>query len=206
MSVPLLQSTLDHLMTNVLPAAEEYWASERQLSDAYLADANPTHWKAAADRAKRMASNLAVAIDGLTDRAANATGIQKKEIREQVAKSCIWPGGSQPRTDALERVRAIANAYKHQKLSDKTLPISSDEDVFALGVGWGKDGFGVGKFGSVEVFITDKNGNSWKFLGDAPVSISAWFRFLKSHGVSLPVQPVQLFNVTVHTPQIDRAH
>lgn len=200
MSAAPMKSTLEHLLTNVLPAAEEYAEAEHQLSDAYTQDGNPAHWKPAADRAKRRAANLAVAIDGLADRAENDMCVLKSDIRQQVGALCIWPGGSSHRADALGRVRAIANVYKHQKLSDPKLPIASEEDVFALSVGFGKDGFGVGKFGGVEVFITDKNGKSWKFLGDAPVTISAWFSFLKAHDVLLPTHPIQLFGLRVHQP------
>lgn len=198
MSTPSLQSVLDHLLTNVLPAADEYAEAERQLSEAFSQDENAANWKAAADRAKRRASDLAVAIDGLTDRAHIATGTSKTAIRKSVGDLCLWPGGESPRTDALERVRAIANAYKHQELTDTSLPISSERDVLALGAGFGVDGWGVGKFGGVEVLITDKSGKTWKFLGDAVVSIAAWFRFLNAAGISLPTDPVHSLNVQVH--------
>lgn len=198
MSTPSLQSVLNHLLTNVLPAADEYAEAERQLSEAFNQDKNPASWKAAADRAKRRASDLAVAIDGLTDRAHIATSASKTSIRKSVGDLCVWPGGDTPRTGALERVRAIANAYKHQELTDASLPICSERDVLALGAGFGVDGWGVGKFGGVEILITDKSGKTWKFLGDAVVSIAAWFRFLNASGITLPADPIHSLNVKVH--------
>ncbi len=195
-----LQSTLRHLLCNVLSAAEDYAEAERRLSKAFSQDQTPSHWKRAADDAKRRASDLAVAIDGLADRAKNDTGIPIDSIRQQVGALCVWPGTMIARIDALDRVRGVANAYKHQILSDKKLPITSERDVFALGVGYGQDAFGVGKFGGVEVFVVDKNGKSWKFLGDAPVAIAAWFQFLKVQGVSLLSVPIFALGVKVFEP------
>lgn len=119
-------------------------------------DSTPAHWKAAADRAKRLAANLAIAIDGLADRAKNETGLSMSDVRRQVGALCLWPGGSTVRAGALERVRGIANAYKHQNLSDPNLPISSDRDVLVVGLGYGKDGYGVGKPSGIEVFWLQK--------------------------------------------------
>lgn len=61
-------------------------------------------------------------------------------------------------------MRGVANAYKHQNLSDPTLPITSDADVLVVGLGYGLDG--VGKFGGVEVIVRESAGPSLKFLGD----------------------------------------
>ncbi len=102
------------------------------------------------------------------------------------------------RADALERVRGVANSYKHQNLSDPNLPISSERDVLVTGMSFGKDAFGVGKYSGVEVFVTDKNGKSWKFLADAPVAIAAWFRFLGTQNASLPTDPFRLFGLQLH--------
>jgi len=55
------------------------------------------------------------------------------------------PNSMTPRVGALERVRGVANAYKHQNLNDPKLPISSDADVLVVGSGYGVDGYGVGK-------------------------------------------------------------
>lgn len=195
-----LQSTARHLLGNVLSAAEEYAEAERRLSQAFNEDQTLSHRERTADDAKRRASDLAVAIDGLADRAMNDTGIPIDAIRQQVGALCVWPGTTTARVNALERVRGVANAYKHQILSDKKLPITSEKDVLALGVGYGQDGFGVGKFGGVEVFVVDKNGKSWKFLGDAPVSIAAWFQFLKARGVPLPPNPIHALGVKVFEP------
>ncbi len=64
--------------------------------------------------------------------------------------------------------------------------IHSFEDVLVVGLGFGLDGFGVGKYSGVEVLVRDKSGTSWKFLGDVPTVICAWFRFLRQSGIVSP--------------------
>jgi hypothetical protein len=59
---------------------------------AYVADAAPVAWEAAGRCAKRQAEELAIAIDGLTDRCAIDLGRDKPTIRSAVAKLCLWPG------------------------------------------------------------------------------------------------------------------
>jgi hypothetical protein len=83
-------------------------------------------------------------------------------------------------------------------LTDPTLPITSDNDVLVVALGYGLDGYGVGKFDGEEVIIGDKNGQSWTFLGDAPAAIAAWFRFLDSHNATLPNGPYHVSGLKVH--------
>lgn len=111
---------------------------------------------------------------------------------------CYFPGTTSMRGGAHDRVRGVANAYKHQKLTDPTLPIASDADILVIGLGYGLDGWGVGKFGGVEVLVKERGGTSWKFLGDAPVAISAWFRFLAAKGATLPPGPYSLWGLQLH--------
>ncbi|MFZ1010638.1 MAG: hypothetical protein WAN65_27615, partial [Candidatus Sulfotelmatobacter sp.] len=59
---------------------------------------------------------------------------------------------------------AVANAYKHDKLHDPKHPIRSDDDVLVVGAGYGIDGFGLGKFGGIEVIVHQTNGEQRKFL------------------------------------------
>ena len=92
----------------------------------------------------------------------------------------------------------VANAYKHQDLSNPALPITSNDDVLVTGFGYGLEGFGVGKYGGVEVLVRETGGTTYKFLGDAPVAIAAWFRFLEQNGATLPAGPYQLFNITLY--------
>lgn len=95
-------------------------------------------------------------------------------------------------------MRGVANAYKHQNLSDPTLRIASDADVLVVGLGYGLDGYGVGKFGGAEVIVRETAGTSWKFLGDAPTTIGAWFPFLIVHGAALPSGAYLVCNIQVH--------
>jgi hypothetical protein len=187
----MLDSAADHLVHNVLPSASEYDAVESALSQAFAPDLPPAAWETEARAAKRHAANLAVAIDGLTDRCFRELGLSKENIREAVSTLCIWPG-TEFRTGAIERIRGVANAYKHENLGDASLPITSDRDVLVVGAGWGVDAWGVGKWSGVEVIVHDKVGKQWKFMGDAPIAINAWMRFLKAHGASLPDIPYKV--------------
>ena len=103
-----------------------------------------------------------------------------------------------PRLESLNRVRGVANAYKHANLDDPTLPISSESDVLVVGSGYGLDGYGVGKYSGIEVIVRDKEGVSWKFLGDVPVALAAWFRFLSGEGATFPSGPYQMCDRQLH--------
>lgn len=195
--VVLLQTTR-HLLDNVLASAAEYEAAEAALSSAFQRHSDdPAAWSAEARTAKRKAAELAIAIDGLTDRASIDLKRSKTIVRTSVGALCVWPGGS-PRTGCLGRVRAVANAYKHQDLTDKTLPIASDDDVLVVGLGYGLDGYGVGKFGGVEVIVRETAGTSWKFMGDAPIGILAWFRFIGVKGGRIAGGPHTVCGVRVY--------
>jgi hypothetical protein len=194
----LLERCVDHLIHHVLPAAAEYEDAEQALSEAYTADPAPTCWESAARQAKRKAAELAIAIDGLSDRAQSELGGTLTQIRQTVGDLCVWPTNGTLRDGSLERVRGVASAYKHGDLSDPRLPISSDADVLVVGLGFGLDGYGVGKFSGVEVIVHDNTGKSWKFEGDAPVAVAAWFRFLAVQGATLPIDRYEVLNVRVH--------
>jgi hypothetical protein len=194
----LLDRCVEHLINRVLPAATEYETAERALSLAYKDDPEPASWEAAGRHATRKAAELAVAVDGLSDRAHLELGRSLSSIRHSVGSLCIWPANGSQRDGCLERVRGVANAYKHGELTETKLPISSDDDVLVVAPGFGIDGFGVGKFNGVEVVVKDKSGKSWKFGGDAPVAIAAWFRFLSREGAVLPCGRYDLFGVTLN--------
>jgi hypothetical protein len=193
----LLESVVDHLLYNVLPAAADYDAAEMTLSLAYASNSSADSWAARARDAKRHAANLAIAIDGLTDRCAPALGLSLSQVRDAIPKFCVWPGTELARPGCIERVRAIANAYKHAILRPEH-PISSERAILVVGSTYGIDCFGVGKFGGVEVIVTERSGEQWKFLGDAPVAIVAWFRFLRERGALLPDGPFQALGLQVH--------
>ena len=56
----------------------------------------------------------------------------------------------------------------------------------------------VGKYGGFEVLVRDKTGTSWKFLGDAPVVVGAWFRYLRNNGATLPSETIQVCGIQVN--------
>ena len=194
----MLERCIEHLIQNVIPSAAEYEDAEKSLSDAYAIDHVPAFWEVAARHAKRKAAELAIAIDGLSDRAHLELGESLTAVREAVGNMCVWPNNGVRRNGCLERIRGVANAYKHADLSDFRLTISSDADILVVGLGYGIDGYGVGKFSGVEVIVHENTGTSWKFEGDAPEAIAAWFRFLGMRGASLPSGPYKLLGLGVH--------
>ncbi|MBM3765003.1 MAG: hypothetical protein FJW32_06395 [Acidobacteria bacterium] len=185
--------TLNHLKENVLPAVADYESAEEELSIAFNRDHAPDHWIDEARNAKRRAAEMAIAIDGLTDRASHDLALNKRTIRQLVGPLCVWPGpNSVGRVDAHDRIRGVANAYKHSNLSDPDLPIESEDDVLVVGLGFGKDAWGAGKWSGVEVIVKDKKGVEWKFLADVPCVIHGWLKFLKDQGASIPAGPYEV--------------
>ena len=79
----------------------------------------------------------------------------------------------------FERVCAVANAYKHAVDCAANIQSLLNRDILATGAGYGIDGYGVGKFGGVEVLVTERDGTVRKFLGDVPWAIAGWFQFLR---------------------------
>src|SRR5215467_10946964 len=152
----VLSNTVHHLMTNVLPAARDYEQAEDELSHAFARDADPKTWQQEGQQAKRRAAEVAIAIDGLADRAAAALGLTPEDVRKQVARRCVIGGATRP--GSIERVCAVANAYKHPGPLHTRHPITSESDVLATGAGYGIDAFGVGKFSGGEVLVNQKDG------------------------------------------------
>jgi hypothetical protein len=182
--VHVLTDTLAHLLNNVIPAARDYEQAEDELTRAVARDADPSTWVEEAQRAKRRAAEVAIAIDGLADRAASALGLTPDEVRTQVGHRCVI--GGIRRLGCVDRVCAVANAYKHAGPLRAKHPIDSEADVLATGAGYGIDGYGIGKFSGVEVLVNQKDGTTRKFLGDVPWSIAGWFGFLADHGAPAP--------------------
>jgi hypothetical protein len=182
-----LTKTIDHLVHDVMAAAEDYDRAERALTDAIArANGDLAICDPEVRQAKRRAAQVAIAIDGLADRAKVELGIGSIDrVREDVAALCEI--GGVKREGCLDRVRGVANAYKHQNLSDARLPILSDDDVLAAGLGYGLDGYGVGKPSGIEILVVQKNGERWKFLGDVPWALAGWFRYLRRHGAKFPL-------------------
>ena len=110
----VLKIAVDHLIHNVLPSAADYEAAENALSQAYAVNPVPASWEQAARLAKRRAAELAIAVDGLTDRCHKELGLTKTATRDAVGAFCVWPGTASPRHDCIERMRGVANAYKHE--------------------------------------------------------------------------------------------
>lgn len=177
--------TRDHFLTNVLSAVDEYASAEATLSAALQeAGGDKSKCPADAERAKRRAADAAVAIDGLADRAAKATGRNPNDIRAAVSKLCEIDG--KRREGTVERVCAVANAYKHDQLDNKRHPITSNDDVLVVGAGYGIDSFSAGKFDGIEVMVHQTDGKKRKFLADVPFAVAGWVNFLEGHGVALP--------------------
>lgn len=157
------------------------------MSRAFTPDLAAATWAPEARTAKRHAANVAIAIDGMTDRCVGELGLSKESVRKAVSALCVFPGTEFSRTGAIERIRGVANAYKHENLRDATLPITSDRDILVVGTAYGVEAYGAGKWGGCpEVIVHDKAGEQWKFLADAPAAINAWMRFLKTYGATLP--------------------
>ncbi len=196
----MLKSALNHLLTNVLPAAQDYDRAENELSAAYAQNPDPVHWATAGQQAKRRAAEVAVAIDGLADRAANDLGITPESARNAVAPYCTI--GSVARPGSVERVCAVANAYKHAGPLRGKHPIASESDILAAGAGYGIDGYGIGKFGGVEVLVTERGASVRKFLGDVPSAIAGWFQFLVAQGTTLPPDEYRVCGVCVKSADL----
>ena len=190
----ILNGTIEHLLNNVLAAATEYQDAEIALSKAY----SEGEWSSQAITAKRKASELAIAIDGLSDRAKGEISKTITEVRNAVSSLCFYPQSGNFRQQAFERVNSVANAYKHSTLTDPKQVINDFDDILVVGLGYGLDGFGVGKMGGVEVLVRDKSGKSWKFLGDVSVVLPAWFRFLKDSGAVIPVKTYKFWGTEVY--------
>jgi hypothetical protein len=61
----MLESAVDHMLDNVLPAGVDYISAENALSLAYEASSASADWAAEARLANRRAAELAIPIDGL---------------------------------------------------------------------------------------------------------------------------------------------
>ncbi|HYM17382.1 MAG TPA: hypothetical protein VEU06_02360 [Micropepsaceae bacterium] len=193
----MLEGTLDHFLHNVLPAANDYDDAESLLSRAFrTAGEDPSKCQVEANHAKRRAAEAAIAIDGLADRAAKELGVELKSVRAQVSLLCAIDGNL--RDGCIDRVRAIANAYKHSQLHDTTLPIKSEKDVLVVGAGFGIDGYGLGKFGGIEVMVHQSNGDQRKVLADVPYAIAGWIKFLGQHGKQIPPLEVRVCGMRVN--------
>jgi hypothetical protein len=188
-------NTVSHLLNNVLPAARDYAEAESELSHAFGRDPDPRKWGQEGQHAKRRAAEVAIAIDGLADRAAVALSLTPEQVRKQVASCCVINGAARP--GSIERVCAVANAYKHAGQLKAKHPITSESDVLATGAGYGVDAFEAGKFSGVEVVVNQKDGTVRKLLADVPWSIAGWFRFLADHGAALPPEEQVVCNLVV---------
>ena len=72
--------TVDHLINDVIAAAKEYDTAETVLTDAWQRTGDLARCEAEAREAKRRAAQVAIAIDGLADRASKELGISKNQV------------------------------------------------------------------------------------------------------------------------------
>jgi hypothetical protein len=185
-----------HLFDSVLPAAAEYFAAEQLLSAAYEANGRDLNrCEVEAKRAKRLAANVAVALDGLADRAAKELNLAIDMVRNQVQPLCRL--GTSERLGCIMRVRAVADAYKHDQLTNPAHAITSNDDILIVAPGYGIDGYGVGKFGGVELVVDQHNGDRRKFLGDVPAAVRGWLSYMALNGVSILAAEITVCNVKV---------
>jgi len=180
----MLAQTIAHFVEYVIPAATDYRNAELALSAAIESN-NQDQIEGAKNSVLRQAANVSVAIDGLTDRAALELALSKTQIRAALPPLCTYLDGGM-RQGAFERVGGVANAYKHAMLTDPRHPITSMADVITVALGYGLDGYGVGKMGGMEVIVTQTNGTRFKFLGDVPAVLRGWAAYIIAQGGILP--------------------
>jgi hypothetical protein len=85
----MLKSTVNHLIANGLPAARDYNEAEQGLSAAFeAANYDQTKCQADCELVKRRAAEVAVAIDGLADRAAQGLGPPQMQCEQP------WPSSA----------------------------------------------------------------------------------------------------------------
>jgi hypothetical protein len=181
----MLFSVYDFYGRFVVPEIDDYLDAEKSLSLAYAALSELGACRTEADRAVRRACTAAIALDGLVDRLSNATGRKRPSIEAEVDRLAFWAKGQPPREGAVARVCALANAYKHEVLTYSKHPFKSFYEVAAVGLGYGLDGFGVGKMGGPEVLVPNESGEKRKFLGDVHVVDKAWKRLFASKGFGI---------------------
>ena len=195
--MPDFSPVVQHLIHHVLPAAEEYHRAERALSAAFESSPKaPARCAEAGRTAIRAASNVAIAIDGLTDRMHNVLGASKTQMRSLIQAKCII--GTTVREGCMNRIRGVAVVYKHQHADDPTLTVRGDENVLAVGAAYGVDGWGIGKFSGVEVLVEEVGGRKRKFMGDVPAGIRGWTEYLRDLGASLPGEMRTICGLEIH--------
>jgi len=184
----MLTRTVEYLHQYTLKSAKDYWDAETELSRRFAENTDQFHWSPAGAEALRRAGQVAIEIDALADRARLDLNKEKtkRQILDALGPLCVWPDSGHIRVGCMERIRGVANAHKHGDLDDTHLPITGEDDVLAIGLGYGLDVFSAGKFGSPEVLVREKTGKQLKFLADVPLAIHGWLRFLKLAGVVLP--------------------
>ncbi|MBT9288263.1 hypothetical protein [Prosthecodimorpha staleyi] len=192
----MIHRSVDQLIDNVLPAAADYFMAEQELSAVYAAATNDlSACGGEAAKAKRLAAQVAIAIDGLADRAGHALQLKPNAVRQQVGPLCSL--GTAQRAGCIERVRAVADAYQHDHLSNPQHPITSNDDVLVVAPGFGIDGYGVGKWDGVEVLVHQINGELWKVLGDVPAAVHGWFHFFLIHGAKQTTSEISVCGLRV---------
>ena len=98
-------------MREVLPRADAYEHAENELSAAAAATGFDQHGTAST-RACSTAFDLAIALDGLADRFAFERGLAGRKAALAVVRPLCRIASSY-RPDAIDRITAVAVAYKH---------------------------------------------------------------------------------------------
>src|SRR5262245_53828395 len=102
----MMEPTVALLMAKVIPAARNYHEAEYALTFAFNRYYDESRCRSEADTAKRRATEVAIEIDGLADRAARALGLTADIVRSQVGQMSAIRGV--PRDRCVDRVRSRA--------------------------------------------------------------------------------------------------
>ena len=64
--------------------------------------------------------------------------------------------------------------------------------MLCAALGYGLDGYGVGKMGGPEIILWDRNETGWKFMGDAAAALIGWSAVLTDSDPSFRPQAAHL--------------
>lgn len=109
--------------------------------------------------------------------------------RASVAATCVHLRGTTPSGD-VALLRDVAEAFKHHKLDRKNARVVGADAVVACQSGYGRLGFGEGKFGGTDqVVITESDGSQRALTSVLQNVIDAWRTRL-----GLPLPPINDFS------------
>jgi hypothetical protein len=181
---------LEHFRNFVLPAVRDYYAAERDLTEAAVAerattDAEALAMRRAAEAAKvtwHLADWMWENFSPAEQAATGAHGLAGyRKIIEQA--NCEYLRTGTPCQD-FNLLGAVADAFKHYRIKNPLREIQSADAIGGLSTGFGEGRFGEGKFGGVaQVMIVQQDGSKRAFSAVVQNSVDMWRRVL---GLPLP--------------------